>query len=488
MTTTTRIAGLLLIGLLSASPALAQDDDIVTTATLKTGDVSFNFRGATIESVLDHLSRAAGFAIVTTVPLKGTVDIVSHRALTPDEAVDLLTTVLHEKGYAAIRSGRTLTIVTRDEAKQRDIPVRQGADPEGIPKNDEIVTQIIPIRYSKAAELVTNVKPLLPSYSTITANEGSNAILLTDTQANVRRVAEIITSLDKSFSEITAVRVFQLRNAEAKATATMLTNLYKQDTTAASGNNRQIPPFFRRGGDDGGDSGSSNAGSAVIQASSRVTAAADERTNSVIVAAPPQLLETIANLIETLDKSTEVLAEVRVFPLKHGNAEEMAKVIQGIFAPTTATTTGTRQNNTRFGFRGNGGFFGAFGGGGNNNGGNNSNAQGDQSPSQTVVAVADTRTNSVVVSAVSEVMTQVAGVVRELDRDPSGTKKVYMYSLKNANPQEVSTLIQDMFGKTTSSSGTGTNRNSTTNRTNTNSNANRNTGSNNNSGSRTNNR
>jgi len=36
---------------------------------------------------------------------------------------------------------RTLTIVNRTDAKQRDIPVRVGNEPTRIPKTDEMVTQ-----------------------------------------------------------------------------------------------------------------------------------------------------------------------------------------------------------------------------------------------------------------------------------------------------------------------------------------------------------
>ncbi|MDK2971073.1 MAG: ral secretion pathway protein [Candidatus Sumerlaeota bacterium] len=483
MTTRRHIAGLLMIGFLATASLAAQEPDTTTgilgtteaspdTTTPQTAEISFNFRGATIDTVLDYLSEAAGFAVVTTVPLSGTIDVISHRPLNPEESLELVTTILHEKGYAALRSGNTLTIVSREDAKQRDIPVRQGSDPLTIPKNDEMVTQIIPIRYSQASELVENLRPLLPSYSTISANEGSNAILLTDTQANIRRVAEIITALDKSFSEITTVKVFQLRHADAKETATLITELFEQETTSgSSSNSRQLPPFFRRGGDDGDRQSSSSTQNAVVQASSRVTATADERTNSLVVAAPPQLITTIEELIATLDLSTEILTEVRVFPLKYADAEEMADVITEIFAAdsTTQSTTNSR-SNVRIGFRGPGGR--APGG----NTVSNSEQSEREQESATVLAVADTRTNSVVVSAVSDVLTQIAGVVHELDRDPAGTKKVYVYSLKNANPEEVSELLDEMFGSTSSSSSSRTSTSNTSSRNTTNTtNTNRNT-------------
>ena len=68
------------------------------------------------------------------------VDLWSDQPVTRDEAVDLLNSVLNKNGYAAIRDGRTLTIMSKNDAKTRNIPVKTGNDPNTIPNNDEIAT------------------------------------------------------------------------------------------------------------------------------------------------------------------------------------------------------------------------------------------------------------------------------------------------------------------------------------------------------------
>ena len=50
--------------------------------------------------------------------------------MTQDEAVDLLNTELNRNNYAAIRDGRTLTIVDKNDAKTRNIPVKTGNNPD----------------------------------------------------------------------------------------------------------------------------------------------------------------------------------------------------------------------------------------------------------------------------------------------------------------------------------------------------------------------
>src|SRR5713101_1522618 len=86
--------------------------------------------------------------------VKGKVDIWSNDPLTREEALNLLDTVLNQNGLGAIRNGKTLTIVNRDEVKTQNIPVVQGGDPEKIPITDRVVTQIIPVRFVEVPNLV----------------------------------------------------------------------------------------------------------------------------------------------------------------------------------------------------------------------------------------------------------------------------------------------------------------------------------------------
>lgn len=420
-------------------------------------EMSFNFRGVPIEDVLDAMSRNLGLTVVRAAAPTGNVDVVSHHPLSAADAVQTLNTVLYEKGYAGILKGKTLTIVKRDEARQRNLPVRRGSDPEQIPDNSEMVTQIIPLRQASVKEIVEDLQPLVPSYATMTANESSNALVLTDTQSGVRHIAEIVAALDGSIADISSLKVYPLDYADAKSVAETVTKVFEQPTSSSSNrNNNGGGPFggrgfFRPPGEGGGNNNNTQSDSAALKAASRVVAVADERTNSLIVSAPDNLLPVIEELVQSIDHSTDVLTDVRVFPLQYGNATEMATLITSIFSPDAAKAASSQNNrqNRRFG----GGF--PFGG---------QQAQTTQTQSSrataesTVLAVADTRTNSLVVSAIPSTMEEVARVIKGLDANPSKTKRVYVYPLKNADPEEVSTMLEGMFGSGASS----TNRSSTT--------------------------
>lgn len=198
-------------------------------------DIKLNFKDTPLSSVLEYLSKEAGFAIIKDAEVRGNVDAISAQPLTKTEAFDMLNSILYSKGYAAIRNGRVLTIVNSNEAKKRLIPVKQGASSQAIPANDEMVTQIIPIRYANATQLVQNLNPLLDENAEISANEASNALILTDTQANIRRVVQIVEALDTSISGITAMRVYPLRNATATEAASIINEVMGGGSSNRSG-------------------------------------------------------------------------------------------------------------------------------------------------------------------------------------------------------------------------------------------------------------
>lgn len=419
--------------------------------------IRLNFRNAPLELVLNHLSEAAGFIIVPEVDLRGKVDVWSSQPLTKEEAVDVLNSVLAKNGFAALRNGRTLTIVSRDEAKKRDIPVRSGSDPAGIPKSDEFVTQILPIRYVNATQLIRDLQPLLPTSSIMTANEGGNALVITDTQVNIRRMAEIVKALDTALASVSAIRVFPLKFADAKELANVVKELFQTQDSAQRGGNDPRSRFFNffrgregggppgfggPGGDMGGGGAAGGATGGGRAPTPRVVAVADERSNSLVVSAPEDQMPIIEDLVKQVDTDVDEITELRVFRLRYADPQEMADVISGLF-PSTTSTQGSTRGQLQFGGRFGGRFGGMPFGGGNNTGASQQSAR-LQKQTQ-VVAVPDPRTSSVIVSAARDLMEQIAGMVQELDADPAKKQKVFVFSLENTDPQAVQETLESLF-------------------------------------------
>ena len=410
--------------------------------------IRLNFQNASLADVLSYLSSAAGFIILQEAPVSGTVNVVSAQPVTPDEAVDLLNAVLVEKGYVAIRSGRILKIVNRQDAATRDLPVMTGSDPAEIPRKDNLVTQILPVRYADVTKLIDNISPLLPASAKITSNTSSNAIVLTDTQTDIHRVAEIIRALDTSISGISSIHVYPLRYGDAKELADVLTQLFTPGSQSGQNNNQPNFPFFfgRGGGGGGGRQGAPAAAatppeSEARQAASRVVAVADDQSNSVIVSAPDEYMNAITGIVNQLDTPQNDITETHIFNLQHADATETANILTTLYAPTTSQTGNNNNNNQR----GNQGQQRPPQPGQNNN--NQAAGQRSERALQQaqVVVVADARTNSVLVSASHDTMAGIALTIGRLDANGSKKQHVHVYTLNHADPDNVAAILKGMF-------------------------------------------
>ena len=440
---------------LAQNDANAESNTTTDSTVQPLEGLRMNFRNVPLEMVLDYMSEAAGFSIIAETDISGEVSVWNNRPLNKEQAVSLLDSILNEKGYAAVRVGNTLKIISSGSAKTANLPVRTGNDPAEIPQSDRMVTQIIPVRYTGAVDLIDNLEPLLPDNASMTANESSNAVVLTGTENNIRRVAEIIRALDTSISGISQLKVFPLKYSDATELADVVKSLFEapQTSSRSRGSSRGGFSGFRfggRGGDDGGrggDRGSSGSGdSEALQAASRVLAVADERTNSLVVSAPDEYMPTIIQLVTEIDTNVDDITELEVFPLQFADAFEMSEILKDLF-----DESGQDESSSRGGFR-----FGRgspFGGG--DRGGSRSSGGGDESSRvqamTRVTAVPDPRTNAVIVSAASNLMTQIERMIKQLDSDSSKKQKVYVYSLDNADVDNVATILRGMFESQSSS-------------------------------------
>jgi hypothetical protein len=135
----------------------------------------------------------------------------------------------------------------------------------------------------------------------------------------------------------------------------------------------------------------------------------------------------------------------------------MADLLSNLFPDDTKQNNGSNPSSTsRFGspFAGFfGGPTGAPGGGrtGSTGGASAGGAQSDRAKKQgRVIAVADPRTVSVVVSTSHDLMRQIEQMVTQLDSNKGKNQVVKVYPLDNADAQEVQQVLQDLFQSTQS--------------------------------------
>jgi len=98
-----------------------------------------------------------------------------------------------------------------------------------------------------ADALKENLTALIPEHASLEANEDGNALIITDTMANIQRLMKIVAALDTHMASVSEIRVFRLVNADAASAATMINTMFEQNGQSGSRSNRGSS----RGGSEG---------------------------------------------------------------------------------------------------------------------------------------------------------------------------------------------------------------------------------------------
>jgi general secretion pathway protein D len=106
---------------------------------------------------------------------------------------DLLS-ILMLNGYTAVDEGGYIMVLP--DASGRTLPVPQAVSARETFPDAMVVSKVIPVKNMPAAFLVPLLRPLLPQQAHLAAANCSNAILMVDTYANVKRIEALIESLD----------------------------------------------------------------------------------------------------------------------------------------------------------------------------------------------------------------------------------------------------------------------------------------------------
>lgn len=451
------LVGAMLAGvlLLTSSPSGAQPASEASDATepvevvQSNGEVKLklNFQDTPLQAVLEYLSEKAGLTVISDSPISdGRMTVISRQPISLDQAVSLINSILKERDLTTILVGKTLKVVTLASAKQETIPVLTGHDPKAVVASDNIVTYVVPVSHVTAAALRQNLSALVPAYASIEANEDGNALIITDTAANIKRLMEIIQALDTHMSNVAEIRVFRLVNANATSAATLINTIFQQssNTGARTGARNPIEMMMQmRGGPGGRGRGGERDGDAQTAGGTvnvQVVAAADDRTNAVVVRGPADALEIVSGMISALDDRTAKVAGVKVFQLRYADAMNVADVINKLFGDSNSSTQ-TGQGGPMM-FRGPGGRGGMP----------ETQQDSGSATSQVVVAAADSQTNTVVVTGPDAILEVVAEVVKNLDSQVPNVADVKVFHLEYADASDTADLINEVFGETGTSS------------------------------------
>ena len=274
---------LLLVGSVLALPAGA-------------APVTLNLKDAEINALVESMSVLTGKNFIVDPRVKGRVTIISSKPMDEKELYEVFLAVLGVHGFAAIPSGNVIKIVPAAGAKQENVPT---VDRRSRVEPDQIVTRVIQVQNVSAAQVVPILRPLIPPQGHLAAYTPTNVLIISDSAANVERIASIIARVDLASNE--EVEIVPLRHASATDIVRVLTALEQSRTKADPAAAAGAPPRM----------------------------VADERTNSILLSGDKASRLRLRTLISHLDTPVDSGGNTQVIYLRYAKAKDLVTVLQG---------------------------------------------------------------------------------------------------------------------------------------------------------------
>ncbi|MFQ5520316.1 MAG: type II secretion system secretin GspD [Candidatus Methylomirabilia bacterium] len=291
--------------------------------------VVFNFDNADIDVVIQAASKVLGFNYVLEPKVKGRkVTVETSGRIAQDELFNLLLAVLEVHGVTAIKSGNLYKIVQIEGARQRPVPTIIGPDPEPRRRGDEVITQIVPLRFATVTELIALLQPLISARGNLTAHRETNLLLITDTAANARRILEIVKLVDKPVA-LAELQVIPVKFADAEEIANILNQLFAPGRIRAPAPPRAAPVPPPRPRARPRRPRRAPAPAPTSEQPPFVTAY--RGSNVLIVQARKPQIETIRQLIAKLDVDIYAGRQVFIYFAENAKAGELTVTMNAIY-------------------------------------------------------------------------------------------------------------------------------------------------------------
>ncbi len=321
-------------------------------------EVTLDFQNVELVDMIGTISELTGKNFVYDESVRGKVSVVSPKPVTVDEAYRLFSTVLRVKGFTIVPSGKVNKIVSIRTAKEQNLPISSGKN-----LGEQFITRLIELKNLDATVVVdTILRPLMPKTSHVVAYAPTNTVVITDSAANIRRLAQIISSLDRSW-DADKTEIVALRFSDADEAAKLVMQVMEGGA---------VPVRGKKPG-------------ATIRKKILGQIIPYERTHKVMLVGDDSFILRAKKLIVQLDEKADLgRAGVHVYYLEHAEAEGLSETLNKIIVGAKKSPSGKQETAV-------GKIFGE------------------------VKITADKPTNALIVNATAEDYEGVQGLIKQLD-------------------------------------------------------------------------
>ncbi len=266
--------------------------------------VSLNFVNADIDEVVRAVSHITGKNFLIDPRVKGTINIVSSSPIPASLAYDTLLSALRMQGFASVENGGVTKVMPEADAK---LHLSDSNDPKN--SADKLVTRVYILKNESAVQMVPILRPLIAPNNIVVAYPNSNALVVTDYASNLKRIEQIISTIDQS--TVDGPVIIPVKYGSALDLTTTIKNLMQDGSVVSSGS---------------------------TDASQRFTLVADSRSNSLLLRTDsPARVMRVRDLVAKLDIPGSTPGNMHVIYLKNAEAAKIAQTMRDVVSGDTSS-------------------------------------------------------------------------------------------------------------------------------------------------------
>jgi general secretion pathway protein D len=232
--------------------------------------------------------------------IKGTVNVHTSGNLRRSDLLPLLETLLKINGATMVKVGNFYQMIPTTLAIRQPLPVQQANQ---VALDDQIVIQIIHMKFVGAVEMARLLTPYLSEGASIVSPEGSGILILSERRSNLRKLLDLIDVFDTKVFEGDRVRLMPVKNNFSRDLVNDLKSVF--------------------------------AGYGLSEAGGAIRFISMDRTNSILVIAGNQdIFPEVERWLERLDQPL-ASAGFRnfVYKVKNTKATDLENVLRNLYSP-----------------------------------------------------------------------------------------------------------------------------------------------------------
>ena len=268
--------------------------------TAQNAQVTINLRDSDISLLTEQIAEITGRTLIVHPDLQGDITVVSADPLDEAGAWELYQSILRVRGFHAVQSGVVWQVIPLDTARA----AAQRGDKVEVAGSQDFVTRLVRLDNLPSAEAARVLRPLIAASGTLEAVEDPNAILITDIAERAQQMMTLARNLDLDQQKTS--RVLQFRNTQAGIVGAAIAEVLGPSATGAR-------------------------------------LSVDPGSNTLLVRGTGAEIAEVEDLARAMDvppvANPQVRLTTRVFPLRFGEAEQVAGILNTTLTSAGATAT-----------------------------------------------------------------------------------------------------------------------------------------------------